>query len=99
MADVELVPEVAQDVERILQHLEKFLVPNSHERIEEIIQAISVLEKNPLIGRPVDSYKRELVIGSGAHGYLALYTYVEDLDCVFVLAIRSQRELGYMEKT
>jgi toxin ParE1/3/4 len=98
MADIELVPEVAEDVERIVQHLEKFLVPNPHKRIEEIIQAISVLEQNPLIGRPVDSYKRELVIGSGSHGYLALYTYVEDLDCVFVLAIKSQRELGFVEK-
>lgn len=98
MAAIELVPEVAEDIERILQHLEKFFVPDPAKRIEEIIQAISVLEQNPLIGRPVDSYKRELIIGSKSHGYIALYTYVDDLDCVFVLAIRSQRELNYAEK-
>ncbi len=39
--------------------------------------------------------KRELVIGRRAKGYVALYRYVEPIDTVFVLAIRSQREAGY----
>ena len=38
---------------------------------------------------------RELVIGRGSRGYVALYSYVVELDAVFVLAIRSQREAGY----
>lgn len=39
--------------------------------------------------------KRELVIGHGARGCLALYRYVAEIDTVFVLAVRSQREAGY----
>ena len=39
--------------------------------------------------------KRELVIGRGSRGYLALYRYVAEIDTVFVLALRSQRETGY----
>ena len=61
----------------------------------EIIQAIGVLEHNPLIGRPFSADTRELVIGRRSHGYVALYRYVEQIDTVFVLAIRSQREAGY----
>jgi len=65
-------------------------------RIREIIQAISVLETNPLIGRPVARNKRELIIGQRAsRGYIALYRYVAEVDTVFVLALRSQREAGY----
>jgi len=36
------------------------------------------------------------VIGRRAHGYLALYRYVAELDTVFILAVRSQREAGFV---
>jgi hypothetical protein len=39
--------------------------------------------------------KRELVIGRASCGYVALYRFLPDIDTVFVLAIRSQREAGY----
>lgn len=50
---------------------------------------------DPLIGRRVRADLRELVIGRRAHGYVALYRYVAELDTVFVLAIRAQKEAGY----
>ena len=95
MAQIQLAPEVAGDIERILEHLALYDVQDSSARIHEIIQAIAVLEHNPLIGRPVEGGKRELVIGKQTRGYLALYKYVAEADIVFVLAIRSQREAGY----
>jgi len=57
--------------------------------IREIVQAIAVLEHNPLIGRPVAEGKRELVIGRRSRGYLALYCYIATIDTVFVLVLRS----------
>lgn len=65
----ELAPEVGADFERILDHLA------SHEvdRLREIIEAIGVLDTNPLIGWPAISDKREQVIGCGTHGHVALY--------------------------
>jgi hypothetical protein len=48
-----------------------------------------------LIGRPVSAGTRELVIGRRARGYVAVYRYIEVVDTVFVLAIRSQREAGH----
>ena len=95
MSRIELAPEVAEDFERILDHLAQFEVDDRAARIGEIIQAISVLEHNPLIGRPASGELNALVIGRRTHGYIALYRYVSAIDTVFVLAIRSQREAGY----
>jgi plasmid stabilization system protein ParE len=95
MSRVELAPEVADDLDRILEHLFQHQGPDAPSRIEDTIRAIDVLERNPLIGRPVRADLRELVIGRRARGYVALYRYVAELDTVFVLAIRGQEEAGY----
>ena len=95
MARIELVPKIQDDFDRILDHLSQHAVEDARGRIREIIQAINVLQHNPLIGRSVSADTRELVIGRRARGYVALYRYIEQADTVFVLAIRSQREAGY----
>lgn len=97
MSRVELAPEVADDFERILDHLARYEVENPTHRIREIIAALDVLEHNPLIGRPATNGKRELVIGRRSRGYVALYAYIAEADTVLVLALRSQREAGYAE--
>lgn len=95
MSRVELAPEVGDNLDRILDHLFQHEVADAPSRIEDIIRAIDVLERSPLIGRPVRADLRELVIGRGARGYVALYRYVTELDTVFVLAIRGQKEAGF----
>ena len=95
MARIELALGIQRDFDRILDHLSEHAVEGAPGRIREIIQAIDVLQHNPLIGRPASADTRELVIGRSARGYVALYRYVEGIDTVFVLAIRSQREAGY----
>lgn len=95
MSRVEIAEDVREDFDRIFDHLSQYDVENAVERIRAIIAAINVLETNPLIGRPASASLRELVIGRGLRGYVALYRYVAELDTVFVLAVRSQREAGY----
>ncbi len=95
MAKIELAAEVADDIARILEHLHHYNSDDASSRIQEIIHAIAVLEHNPLIGRPVANDKRELIIGRRVHGYIALDRYIAQIDTVFVLALRSQREAGY----
>ena len=90
-----MAPEVGDDLGRNFDHFAPYDVDDVPSRIREIIQAIAVLEQNPLIGRPVQDDKRELVIGRRSRGYVALYRYVAKIDTVFVLALRSQREAGY----
>lgn len=95
MARIELAAEVGDDLDRILEHLEEHDAAHVAIRLREIIEAIGVLETNPLIGRPARSDKLELVIGRGPHGYVAPYRHVPALDMVFVLAVRGQREAGF----
>lgn len=95
MSRVEIAPEVGEDFDRIFDHLAQYDLESAPARIGEIIEAINVLETNPLIGRPVPVNLRELIIGRGSRGYVALYRYVAELDTAFVLAVRSQREAGY----
>ena len=91
---IEIAPEVAGDLERILDHLLQFEIVDARARLGDIFTAIDVLENNPLIGRIVRADLRELFIGRGARGYVALYKYVAELDTVFVLAVRRQKEAG-----
>jgi plasmid stabilization system protein ParE len=93
-----LAPEVRDDLARILDHLLGHHAEQASSRMREIMQAIDVLGTNPLIGRPAVRDKRELVIGRGSHGYVALYRYVVAIDTVFVLALRGQREAGYRRR-
>lgn len=95
MARVELVPELADDFDRVFNHLAQHDLEQAAARIREIVQAFDVLQTNPLIGRPASSSMRELVIGRRSRGYAALYRYVPEIDIVFILALRSQREAGY----
>jgi plasmid stabilization system protein ParE len=95
MARIEVAPEVLDDFDRFFDHMARFDVASAPQRIDEIVQAVQILASSPLIGRPARGGKRELVIGRASRGCVALYRYVADIDTVFVLAIRSQREAGY----
>ena len=95
MAQIELAPEVGDDLDRIFDHLARHAAEDAAVRVREIIDAVSVLETSPMIGRPVANDLRELVVGKCTRGYVVLYRYVSPLDTVFVLALRSQREAGY----
>jgi plasmid stabilization system protein ParE len=90
-----LAPGVVDDFDRILGHLQQHESEAAAERVRAILAAIDVLASSPLIGRPARRGKRELVIGRGASGYVALYRFAPSSDRVTVLAIRAQREAGY----
>lgn len=95
MSRIELAPEVLEDFERFLAHWDHASDAATARRLRDILDAIDVLTYSPLIGRPVRGGLRELVIGRGNRGYIALYRYVPDIDVVFVLALRAQRESGF----
>ncbi|KAB7772514.1 type II toxin-antitoxin system RelE/ParE family toxin [Xanthomonas maliensis] len=90
---------VIEDLERIAAYLREHESEHAEERAEEIVSALDVLRSNPLIGRPVHGEQRELVMGRGSHGYVALYRDVDVTDTVVVMALRAQREAGYTRDT
>jgi plasmid stabilization system protein ParE len=61
-----------------------------------IPSAVDTLAAHPLIGRRIEGDLRELVISCGVTGYIALYRFLVQRDEVRVLALRSQREIGYL---
>jgi len=66
------------------------------ETLELIEEAVNLLIRHPLVGRPVEHELRELVISRGNTGYMALYSLEEDQNAILILAIRHQREAGYL---
>jgi len=64
--------------------------------VAAIRSAVGILAVHPLIGRRVEGEVRELVISYGQGGYVALYRFVVRLDEVRILALRPQRELGFV---
>lgn len=62
-----------------------------------IQKALTLLADFPDIGRPSteEPELRELIIGFGDSGYIALYRYEETINTVIVLALRHQKEAGY----
>jgi plasmid stabilization system protein ParE len=76
---------------RAIEHLE-----HATEFLLAIESAVNTLAAHPLVGRRVEGDLRELVISFGATGYIALYRFVVQEDTVRVLALRHQREIGYL---
>jgi toxin ParE1/3/4 len=96
MARIELAAEVFDDFDRFFDHLADLgAAEDAPQRINEIVDAVDILAHSPLIGRKVKGGNRELVIGRASRGYVALYRFLPDIDTVFILAFRSQREAGY----
>ncbi len=95
MPSVEFTAEVFDDLKRISRHLAAFDIRDGARRISEVIRALDVLSHSPRIGRVVDDAKRELIIGRGAHGFVALYEYMPLIDTVYIIAIRHQREESF----
>ena len=60
-----------------------------------IREAVEILARHPLIGRPVAPPLRELVISFGKTGYVALYRFLPARGEVRSLGVRHQRELDY----
>jgi plasmid stabilization system protein ParE len=83
------------DLERLTDFLIESDAGAALETVALIEEAVNVLERHPLIGRPIEHPLRELVISRGRSGYVALYSFEPVHDTVLILAVRHQREAGY----
>ncbi|HOV19913.1 type II toxin-antitoxin system RelE/ParE family toxin [Ottowia sp.] len=86
MTRIEGAPEVLDDFDRFFEHLTGFEVAAVCGRLQEIFEAIQVLARRPWIGRPIAGGKRELAIGQGSLGCVALHQYLAEIDTALVLA-------------
>jgi addiction module RelE/StbE family toxin len=97
VAQVILSPRALEDLERLREFLRETAPELIESRVARVFDALAVLDAHPRIGRRKSGELRELVIGQGRTGYLALYVYDEMRDVVRVLRLRHQREAGYRD--
>jgi len=97
MPGVYFTERALSDLERIFQFLEQEAPDFAVAAGEAIVDAATVLQRHPLIGRPAPHNLRELVISKGQSGYVALYRFLPAKDRIDILAIRHQRECGFID--
>lgn len=95
MAQLSYSGRALADLERIIDFLQAEGPGLALDTLDLIDEALALLRRHPLIGRPAEAGLRELVISQGRTGYLALYACEERADAVLVLSIRHQRDAGY----
>ena len=93
MATLRLTPAALRDLERLTIFLRESDPVAARETAPLIFSGIKVLATYPLIGRPIDDRRRELVIFRGRTGYLVQYRFRLAEDEVVILAVRHQREV------
>jgi plasmid stabilization system protein ParE len=88
---------------RALAHLERAFESLRRENLDTALaaaeamrSAVEILAIHPLLGRRLHGDIRELVISYGQTGYVALYRFVVPKDEVRILALRHQREIGFV---
>ena len=87
--------QALDDLERLTDFLLQSDTQAALETVSLVEEAVSILTRHPLVGRPIENGLRELVISRGRSGYVALYSVEEQNDAVLILAFRHQREAGY----
>ena len=84
-----------------LERCRRFLADKNPQAARRAGQTIErqflLLETAPELGRPYSELPelRELVIGFGDSGYIALYRHEPADDAVYVLAFKHQKEVNY----
>jgi addiction module RelE/StbE family toxin len=83
-------------IERAFEFLRDKNPDAAQNAVRAIQSAVDNLAAHPLVGRRLEGELRELIISYGHSGYVALYRFVISSDEVRVLAIRHQREVGFL---
>ena len=97
MARLVFAPQVAQDLKQLTEFLLDTDPPAANETVSVLIDGLRILKQHPLVGRTVENNYRELIISRGRTGYVALYSHDITRNVVLILAIRHQRESGFID--
>jgi plasmid stabilization system protein ParE len=93
LATLRFTPAALSDLERLAVFLRESDPDAASDTIPLILDGLRILATHPLIGRPVDVNRRELLVYRGRTGYVAQYSFRLAANEVVVLAIRHQREV------
>ncbi|MBB3117662.1 type II toxin-antitoxin system RelE/ParE family toxin [Pseudoduganella violacea] len=93
MASLVWLESATEDTENIFDFLAQSSPAMATTKLKTIHDAVDILKHAPKLGHPATLGRRELLIGKHHGGYVAVYRYDPITDTVFVLEIRSQRQL------
>ncbi|KPF68738.1 hypothetical protein IP84_08935 [beta proteobacterium AAP99] len=93
--DLRFSDHAIADLDRIFVFYESRNERLGERATEQLIEGLQILTHSPFVGRSVSARLRELVIGWGASGFVALYHVDVEQNAVLLVAIRHQREAGY----
>ena len=96
MAKVVYAKRALDHIERAFQFLREKNPDAAQSAVTAIHSAVDNLAAHPLVGRRIEGELRELIISYGHSGYVALYRFAISSDEVRILAIKHQREVGYL---
>lgn len=95
MATVEITQRALPDLERLFDFIAAESPQKAREQILSVPKAFELLADHPLLGRPAEEGRRELILSRGRYGYIAKYRWLPAEDIVLILAVRHQLEAGY----
>jgi len=95
MATVEITQKALADLERLFDFIAAENPQKAREQILSVRKAFELLADHPLLGRPAEKGRRELILSRGRYGYIAKYRWLPAEDIVLILAVRHQPEAGY----
>lgn len=97
MTRLVFAPQAAQDLKRLTESLLDTDPSAANKTVSILVDGLQILKQHPLVGRIIEQGYRELVISRGRTGYVALYTYDVTRNVALILAIRHQRECGFID--
>jgi len=98
VARVEITARAMGDLERLFDFIAEEDPARACKQVLSVRRALELLADHPLLGREAEEGRRELILSRGRYGYIAKYRWLPAEDVVLILAVRHQREAGYLEE-
>jgi len=98
VARVEITARAMGDLERLFDFIAEEDPARACKQLLSVRRALQLLVDHPLLGREAEEGRRELILWRGRYGYIAKYRWLPAEDVVLTLAVRHQREAGYLEE-
>jgi len=98
VARVEITARAMGDLERLFDFIAEEDPARACKQVLSVRRALELLADHPLLGREAEEGRRELILSRGRYGYIANYRWLPAEDVVLILAVRHQREAGYLEE-
>lgn len=98
MARVEISVRALRDLDRLFEFIAIEEPARARMQLQSVRHAFELLAEHPLLGRKAEDGRRELILSRGRYGYIAKYRWMPAHDVVMILAVRHQREAGFLEE-